>query len=178
MSLSRKREKLTKRQTGKTRRTATRQTGIRAKLSRAKLASRRSGTRPTGPRQTRTRQKGRANLERNSSAREYENDAHACQGRSWRRPARSCFDVDLIRLGGLIGPICRSITSILDSCLVKKHAGTLLPQMLYYVRAFHLLNRCSAIYHICACTQWRINNGAIGARAPGPRAPGGPQILK
>ena len=24
--------------------------------------------------------------------------------------------------------------------------------------------------------QWRINNGAIGARAPGPRAPGGPQI--
>ena len=26
-------------------------------------------------------------------------------------------------------------------------------------------------------TQWRINNGAIGARAPGPRAPGGPQIL-
>ena len=25
--------------------------------------------------------------------------------------------------------------------------------------------------------QWRINNGAIGARAPGPRAPGGPQIL-
>ena len=27
------------------------------------------------------------------------------------------------------------------------------------------------------CNQWRINNGAIGARAPGPRAPGGPQIL-
>ena len=26
--------------------------------------------------------------------------------------------------------------------------------------------------------QWRINNGAIGARAPGPRAPGGPHILK
>ena len=56
------------------------------------------------------------------------------------------IDIDLIRLGGLIGPICRSITSVLDSCLVKKHAGTLLPQMLYYVRAFHLLNRCSAIY--------------------------------
>ena len=55
-------------------------------------------------------------------------------------------DIDLIRLGGLIGPMCRSITSVLDSCLVKKHAGTLLPQMLYYVRAFHLLNRCSAIY--------------------------------
>ena len=54
------------------------------------------------------------------------------------------IDIDLIRLGGLIGPICRSITSVLDSCLVKKHAGTLLPQMLYYVRAFHLLNRCSA----------------------------------
>ena len=50
------------------------------------------------------------------------------------------IDIDLIRLGGLIGPICRSITSVLDSCLVKKHAGTLLPQMLYYVRAFHLLN--------------------------------------
>ena len=58
----------------------------------------------------------------------------------------STTDIDLIRLGGLIGPICRSITSVLDSCLVKKHAGTLLPQMLYYVRAFHLLNRCSAIY--------------------------------
>ena len=57
-------------------------------------------------------------------------------------------DIDLIRLGGLIGPICRSITSVLDSCLVKKHAGTLQPQMLYYVRAFHLLNRCS----VCACT--------------------------
>ena len=56
------------------------------------------------------------------------------------------IDIDLIRLGGLIGSICRSITSVLDSCLVKKHAGTLLPQMLYYVRAFHLLNRCSAIY--------------------------------
>ena len=56
------------------------------------------------------------------------------------------IDIDLIRLGGLIGPICRSITSVLDSCLVKKHAGTLLPQMLHYVRAFHLLNRCSAIY--------------------------------
>ena len=55
-------------------------------------------------------------------------------------------DIDLIRLGGLIGPICRSTTSVLDSCLVKKHAGTLLPQMLCYVRAFHLLNRCSAIY--------------------------------
>ena len=25
--------------------------------------------------------------------------------------------------------------------------------------------------------QWRINNGAIGARAPGPRAQGGPLIL-
>ena len=24
--------------------------------------------------------------------------------------------------------------------------------------------------------QWRINNGAIGARAPGPRAPGGPKF--
>ena len=30
------------------------------------------------------------------------------------------IDIDLIRLGGLIGPICRSITSVLDSCLVKK----------------------------------------------------------
>ena len=27
------------------------------------------------------------------------------------------------------------------------------------------------------CLQWPINNGAIGARFPGPRAPGGPQIL-
>ena len=27
-------------------------------------------------------------------------------------------------------------------------------------------------------SQWRINNGAIGARAPGPRAQGGPLILK
>ena len=26
--------------------------------------------------------------------------------------------------------------------------------------------------------QWRINNGANGARAPGPRAPGAPHILK
>ena len=25
--------------------------------------------------------------------------------------------------------------------------------------------------------QWRINNGAIGARAPGPRAPRGPRIV-
>ena len=63
------------------------------------------------------------------------------------------IDIDLIRLGGLIGPICRSITSVLDSCLVKKHAGTLLPQMLYYVRAFHLLNRCSAIY-MCLYQCW------------------------
>ena len=54
--------------------------------------------------------------------------------------------IDLIRLGGLIGPICRSTTSVLDSCLMKKHAGTLLTQMLYYIRAYHLLNRCSAIY--------------------------------
>ena len=27
------------------------------------------------------------------------------------------------------------------------------------------------------CRQWRINNGAIGARAPGPRAPSGPRIV-
>ena len=31
--------------------------------------------------------------------------------------------------------------------------------------------------HSEACRQWRINNGAIGARAPGPRVPGAPQIL-
>ena len=27
------------------------------------------------------------------------------------------LDIDLIPLGGLIGPICRSTTSVLDSCL-------------------------------------------------------------
>ena len=27
------------------------------------------------------------------------------------------------------------------------------------------------------CRQWRINNGAIGARAPGPRAPSRPRIV-
>ena len=59
---------------------------------------------------------------------------------------RSDIDIDLIRLGGLIGPIYRSTTSVLDSCLMEKHGGTLLPQILYYIRAFHLLNMCSAIY--------------------------------
>ena len=29
-------------------------------------------------------------------------------------------DIDLIRLGGMIGPICRSTTSVLDCCLTKK----------------------------------------------------------
>ena len=69
-----------------------------------------------------------------------------CDVQGFRTIYIDFIDIDLIRLGGLIGPICRSITSVLDSCLVKKHAGTLLPQMLHYVRAFHLLNRCSAIY--------------------------------
>ncbi len=58
------------------------------------------------------------------------------------------IDIDLIRLGGLIGPICRSTTSVLDSCLVKKKTLVHYCHKCYnhYVRAFHLLNRCSAIY--------------------------------
>ena len=37
---------------------------------------------------------------------------------------------------------------------------------------------CLQVMMVKYCTtQWRINNGAIGARAPGPRDPGGPQII-
>ena len=42
--------------------------------------------------------------------------------------------------------------SIYNECLRfvfnEKHADTLQPQILYYIRAFHLLNRCSAIYGV------------------------------
>ena len=49
--------------------------------------------------------------------------------------------------------------SIYNECLrfvfnEKKHAGTLLPQILYYIRAFHLLNMCSAIYVVVPVLVW------------------------
>ena len=64
------------------------------------------------------------------------------------------IDIDLIRLGGLIGPICRSTTSVLDSFLVKKHAGTLLPQMLYYRTYVHFIYIIGVVLYMCLYQCW------------------------
>ena len=47
----------------------------------------------------------------------------------------------------------------------------------FHFHDLHLPSSASVWSVLFGFSQWRINNGAIGARAPGPRAPGGPQIL-
>ena len=72
-----------------------------------------------------------------------------------------------------------NVYDIIYTCLMSYQGITfvvaVMPSMMLFI--LRCATDSSSMWAFFRAHQWRINNGAIGARAPGPRAPGGPKIL-